>query len=44
MFKIFILQMDNLELEIKRDENTANDIEETLELISNSNMITKEEL
>ena len=36
--------MDKLELEIKRNENTMNDIAEKLELISNTNMVTKEEL
>ena len=36
--------MDKLELEIKQDENTINHIAEKLELISNTNMVTKEEL
>ena len=36
--------MDKIDLEIKRDENTINDIAEKLELISNTNMVTKEEL
>ena len=36
--------MDKRELEIKQDENTINDIAEKLELISNTNMVTKEEL
>ena len=36
--------MDKIELEIKRDENTINDIAEKLELVSNTNMVTKEEL
>ena len=36
--------MDKIEQEIKQDENTINDIAEKLELISNTNMITKEEL
>ena len=36
--------MDEIELEIKRDENTINDIAEKLEIISNTNMVTKEEL
>ena len=36
--------MDKIELEIKRDENTINDIAENLELVSNTNMVTKEEL
>ena len=36
--------MDKIELEIKRDENTMNDIAEKLELISNTNLVTKEEL
>ena len=35
--------MDKIELEIKQDENTINDIAEKLELISNTNMVTKEE-
>ena len=33
-----------MELEIKQDENTINDIAEKLELLSNTNMVTKEEL
>ena len=36
--------MDKIELEIKQDENTINDIAENLELLSNTNMVTKEEL
>ena len=36
--------MDKIELEIKRNENTINDIAEKLELVSNTNMVTKEEL
>ena len=36
--------MDKIELEKKRDENTINDIAEKLELISNTNMVTKEEI
>ena len=36
--------MDKIELETKQDENTINDIAEKLELISNTNMVTKEEL
>ena len=36
--------MDKIELEIKRDENTINDIAEKLELKSKTNMVTKEEL
>ena len=36
--------MDKKELETKRDENTINDIAEKLELLVNTNMITKEEL
>ena len=36
--------MDKIEQEIKQDENTINDIAEKLELVSNTNMITKEEL
>ena len=36
--------MDKIELEMKQDENTINDIAEKLELISNTNMVTKEEL
>ena len=35
--------MDKIELEIKKDENTINDIAEKLELVSNTNMVTKEE-
>ena len=35
--------MDKIELEIKQDENTINDIAEKLELVSNTNMLTKEE-
>ena len=33
-----------MELEIKRDENTINDIAENIELVSNTNMVTKGEL
>ena len=36
--------MDKIELEIKQDENTINDIAERLELVSNTNMFTKEKL
>ena len=36
--------MDKIEQEIKRDENTINDIAQKLELVSNTNMVTKEEL
>ena len=36
--------MDKIELEIKQDENTINDIAENLDLVSNTNMVTKEEL
>ena len=36
--------MDKVELEIKQYENTINDIAEKLELVSNTNMVTKEEL
>ena len=36
--------MDKIELEIKQDDNTINDIAEKLELVSNTNMVTKEEL
>ena len=36
--------MDKIEQEIKQDENTIIDIAEKLELISNTNMVTKEEL
>ena len=36
--------MDKVELEIKQDENTINDIAEKLELLSSTNMVTKEEL
>ena len=34
--------MDKIELEIKQDENTINDIAEKIELISNTIMVTKE--
>ena len=33
--------MDKIELKIKQNENTINDIAEKLELISNTNMVTK---
>ena len=36
--------MDKIEFEIKQDENTINDIAQKLEIISNTNMVTKEEL
>ena len=36
--------MDKIEQEIKQDENTINDIAQKLELVSNTNMATKEEL
>ena len=36
--------MDKIEKEIKQDENTINDIAEKLELVSTTNMVTKEEL
>ena len=36
--------MDKIESGIKRDENTINDIVEKLELVSHTNMVTKEEL
>ena len=36
--------MDKIELEIKQDENAINDNAEKLELVSNTNMVTKEEL
>ena len=36
--------MDEIEQEIKRDENTINDIAEKLDLVSKTNMVTKEEL
>ena len=42
--KILILQLDKIELEIKRDRNTKNKIAEKKELVSNTNMVTKEEL
>ena len=35
--------MDKIELEIKKDETIINDIAEKLELVSNTNMVTKEE-
>ena len=34
--------MDKIESEIERDENTIADISEKLELVSNTNMVTKE--
>ena len=36
--------MDKIEQEIKQDENTINEVAEKLDLISNTNMVTKEEL
>ena len=36
--------MDKIEQEIKQDEITINDIAKKLELVSNNNMVTKEEL
>ena len=36
--------MDKIEQEIKQDEDTIIDIAEKLELVSNTNMVTKEEL
>ena len=36
--------MDKIELDIKRDENTINGIAEKLESVSNTSMVTKEEL
>ena len=36
--------MDKLELEKRQDDNTLNDIAEKLQLVSNTNMVTKEEL
>ena len=36
--------MGKTELETKQDENTINDIAEKLELVSNTNMVTKQEL
>ena len=36
--------MDKIELETKRDEDTINEVAEKLELISNTNTVTKEEL
>ena len=33
--------MDKIESEIKRDENTINDIADKLELVSNANIVTK---
>ena len=33
-----------MESEIKPDENTVNDIAENIELVSNTKMVTKEEL
>ena len=36
--------MEKIESQMKRDENTINDIAEKLELVSNTNKVTKEEL
>ena len=36
--------MDKIEQEIKRDDDTVYEIAEKLQLISNTNMVTKEEL
>ena len=36
--------MNKIELEIKEDENRIKDIAEKLELVANTNMVTKEEL
>ena len=36
--------MDKIELEIKQDESTINDNAEKLELVSNINLVTQEEL
>ena len=36
--------MDKVGLEIKQDEKTISDFAEKLELVSNTNMVTKEEL
>ena len=36
--------MDKVDQEIKQDKSTINDIAEKLELVSNTNMVTKEEL
>ena len=36
--------MEKIELELKRDKNTINDIAEKLESVINTNMVTKEEL
>ena len=36
--------MDEIEEEIKQDEKTINDLAQKLELVSNTNMATKEEL
>ena len=36
--------MDKIEQEIKQDDDTINEVAEKLELISNTNMVTKEEL
>ena len=36
--------MDKIAIEIKRDENTINDFAENLELVVNTNMVTKEEV
>ena len=44
MFRILTLRMNKIELEIKWDENTIKDIAEKLEQLSNTNMVTKEEV
>ena len=36
--------MDKIELEMKKDENTINDLAENSELVSNTNIVTEEEL
>ena len=36
--------MDKIEQELNQDESTINDIAEKLELLSNTNLVTKEEL
>ena len=36
--------MDSIELQIKLDETTINDVAEKMELVSNTNIVTKEEV
>ena len=36
--------MDSIELQTKQDESTINDVDEKIELVSNTNIVTKEEV